>query len=100
MDSVDFLHDENPPNWAGVEAAALGIQSQRQTNRVRCELEQQLSYPIATLLPPIAETKSDKSIGSCFICNAYLLRRLQYHDQSSPRYGTEESAKIPASSQV
>ncbi|GFW30475.1 hypothetical protein TNCV_454131 [Trichonephila clavipes] len=30
--TVDFLHHENPPTWAGVEPAALGAEGQRQTN--------------------------------------------------------------------
>ncbi|GFU48987.1 hypothetical protein TNCV_2332841 [Trichonephila clavipes] len=32
MAAVDFLHHENPPTWAGVEPAPLGVESQRQTN--------------------------------------------------------------------
>ncbi|GFS82975.1 hypothetical protein TNCV_1568471 [Trichonephila clavipes] len=32
MDAVEFLHLENPPTWAGVEPANLGVQGQRQTN--------------------------------------------------------------------
>ncbi|GFT67228.1 uncharacterized protein TNCV_783701 [Trichonephila clavipes] len=31
MDTVDFLHQENPPTWFGVEPANLGEQGQRQT---------------------------------------------------------------------
>ncbi|GFW39804.1 hypothetical protein TNCV_2419701 [Trichonephila clavipes] len=32
MATVDFLHHENPPTWAGVELATLGTEGQRQTN--------------------------------------------------------------------
>ncbi|GFS93886.1 hypothetical protein TNCV_5053411 [Trichonephila clavipes] len=32
MATVDFLHHENPPIWAGVEPATLGAEDQRQTN--------------------------------------------------------------------
>ncbi|GFY16566.1 putative transposable element [Trichonephila clavipes] len=32
MDAVVFLHHENPPTWAGVETAILGVKGQRQTN--------------------------------------------------------------------
>ncbi|GFW28678.1 hypothetical protein TNCV_3713931 [Trichonephila clavipes] len=32
MTTVDFLHHENPPTWAGVEPATLGVDGQRQTN--------------------------------------------------------------------
>ncbi|GFX36266.1 transposon Tf2-9 polyprotein [Trichonephila clavipes] len=32
MTTVDFLHHENPPIWAGVEPATLGADGQRQTN--------------------------------------------------------------------
>ncbi|GFW76464.1 HTH_Tnp_Tc3_2 domain-containing protein [Trichonephila clavipes] len=32
MAAVDFLHHENPPTWAGVERATLGVEDQRQTN--------------------------------------------------------------------
>ncbi|GFV20686.1 hypothetical protein TNCV_777311 [Trichonephila clavipes] len=32
MATVDFLHHENPPTWAGVEPATLGAEGQRQTN--------------------------------------------------------------------
>ncbi|GFT62450.1 hypothetical protein TNCV_2899811 [Trichonephila clavipes] len=30
--SVDFLHHESLPTWAGVEPASLGAEGQRQTN--------------------------------------------------------------------
>ncbi|GFT98832.1 hypothetical protein TNCV_3792511 [Trichonephila clavipes] len=33
MAAVDFLHQENPPTWAGVEPATLGTEGQRQTNQ-------------------------------------------------------------------
>ncbi|GFU43037.1 hypothetical protein TNCV_3141581 [Trichonephila clavipes] len=32
MAAVDFLNQENPPTWAGVEPATLGTEDQRQTN--------------------------------------------------------------------
>ncbi|GFX59586.1 hypothetical protein TNCV_3054051 [Trichonephila clavipes] len=32
MATVDFLHHENPPTWAGIEPATLGTGGQRQTN--------------------------------------------------------------------
>ncbi|GFU24733.1 uncharacterized protein TNCV_793631 [Trichonephila clavipes] len=32
MSAVDFLHQENPPNWAGTETATLGTEGQRQAN--------------------------------------------------------------------
>ncbi|GFX71112.1 hypothetical protein TNCV_3648771 [Trichonephila clavipes] len=32
MVAVNFLHDENPPAWAGVEPTTLGAEGQRQTN--------------------------------------------------------------------
>ncbi|GFT12910.1 hypothetical protein TNCV_5096021 [Trichonephila clavipes] len=32
MAAVDFLHDENPPTWVGLEPATLGAEGQRQTN--------------------------------------------------------------------
>ncbi|GFU49629.1 hypothetical protein TNCV_4143961 [Trichonephila clavipes] len=32
IDAGDFLQHENPPTWAGVEPANLGVQGQRQTN--------------------------------------------------------------------
>ncbi|GFT86404.1 transposable element Tc3 transposase [Trichonephila clavipes] len=35
MDTVDFLHHENPPIWAGVEHASLVADGQRQTNHAK-----------------------------------------------------------------
>ncbi|GFW22553.1 hypothetical protein TNCV_3364651 [Trichonephila clavipes] len=32
MAAVDFLHHDNPPTWAGVEPATLGVADQRQSN--------------------------------------------------------------------
>ncbi|GFV83338.1 hypothetical protein TNCV_1900641 [Trichonephila clavipes] len=32
METVDFLHHENLPTWAGVGPATLGTEGQRQTN--------------------------------------------------------------------
>ncbi|GFX29413.1 hypothetical protein TNCV_3997891 [Trichonephila clavipes] len=32
MAAVDFLHQENPPAWAGLEPITLGTEGQRQTN--------------------------------------------------------------------
>ncbi|GFT08497.1 retrovirus-related Pol polyprotein from transposon TNT 1-94 [Trichonephila clavipes] len=32
MAAVDFLHHENPANWAGVEPATLGVEGQRETH--------------------------------------------------------------------
>ncbi|GFU59701.1 hypothetical protein TNCV_3186661 [Trichonephila clavipes] len=32
MGAVNFLHHENPPNWAGIEPATLCTEGQRQTN--------------------------------------------------------------------
>ncbi|GFU77842.1 hypothetical protein TNCV_1138501 [Trichonephila clavipes] len=32
MYAVNFLHHENPPTWAGIDPATLGLQVQRKTN--------------------------------------------------------------------
>ncbi|GFY29518.1 hypothetical protein TNCV_2626881 [Trichonephila clavipes] len=35
MAAVDFLHQENPPTWAGVKYAPLDAEGQRKTNHAR-----------------------------------------------------------------
>ncbi|GFX94476.1 hypothetical protein TNCV_4295171 [Trichonephila clavipes] len=34
MATVDFLHHENPPTWAGVETATLGAEGQKEDLRM------------------------------------------------------------------
>ncbi|GFX91599.1 hypothetical protein TNCV_3681851 [Trichonephila clavipes] len=43
MDTVDFLHHENPPTLAMVEPTNLGVQGERQTNYATQQAETRLS---------------------------------------------------------
>ncbi|GFY34062.1 hypothetical protein TNCV_4982651 [Trichonephila clavipes] len=49
MAAVDFLHHENPLNWAGVEPATLGAEDQQQTNHyIQPRLPVLVKSPITT----------------------------------------------------
>ncbi|GFX10064.1 hypothetical protein TNCV_4539351 [Trichonephila clavipes] len=50
MAAVDFLHQENPPTWAGVEPAILSTESQRQTNYAKKDLERCTTRKVAKLV--------------------------------------------------
>ncbi|GFV83217.1 HTH_Tnp_Tc3_2 domain-containing protein [Trichonephila clavipes] len=74
MATVDFLHPENPPTWAGVESANLGAGGQRQTNHATQPLKMWKEFVCQFRTKTLPSMKPDPGTRKPFVI---LKRRLK-----------------------